>query len=314
MRTSAAFRVGGVPQWLYIHRAPGARDTLLFLHGGPGWSDAPLAHLACEDLWSRFNIVHWDQRGSNRSFHPSLRAEELTVSRLVQDGLEVSDLLRRELGFGRITLVGHSWGSMLGTLMASEAPGLFAGYVGVGQLVSNAVSEPLSLELCRERAQARGREDLLAELAAYPADFYRDLESLYRQRRIAAELGGEFAHPVTDAEFAAWLDDAPKAYYTTPERLNDSCEFSMVPLWPELTRIDLRREAPELALPVLILSGAHDFFTPGAVAEEWCRRLRAPSKHFVWFDESAHWPQIEQHAEFARILRTWVSAGTPSLS
>jgi pimeloyl-ACP methyl ester carboxylesterase len=314
VRTSSAFPIGGIPQWLYIHRAPGARDTLLFLHGGPGWSDAPLAHLACEDLWSHFNIVHWDQAGSNRSYHPSLRPSDLSVGRLVNDGLEVAALLRREFGFDRIFLVGHSWGSMLGVLMARAAPQAFAGYVGIGQLVANTISEPLSLELCRERARSLGRDDLLLELAAYGPDFYHDLESLYRQRRIAAELGGEFAQPVTDEEFEAWLDEAPKAYYTTSQALNDTCEFSMGPLWPELTRIDLRREATELELPVLVLSGAHDFFTPGSVAEEWCRRLRAPQKHFVLFEQSAHWPQIEQHAEFARILRSWVNAGAPSLS
>ena len=108
MITSRSYLINGVPQWLYVHQAPQAKGSLLFLHGGPGWSDATLAHLSCRQLRNDFNLIHWDQRGTNRSYFPGLDPNALTLDQIVNDGLEVTRILDTEFGIKKPVLIGQT--------------------------------------------------------------------------------------------------------------------------------------------------------------------------------------------------------------
>ena len=44
---------------------------------------------------------------------------------MTQDGVELADVLRKQLRKDKIILVGHSWGSILGVHMAKARPDLF---------------------------------------------------------------------------------------------------------------------------------------------------------------------------------------------
>jgi len=63
--------------------------------------------------------------------------------------------------------------------------------------------------------------------------------------------------------------------------------FSMRALWPQLYPINFH-QATKFACPVVIFQGKHDLSTSAVLAERWFQTLRAPSKKFVWFENSAH--------------------------
>jgi len=302
MALSCKVEINQVPQWVYIHLAPRAQRTLLFLHGGPGWADAPVAHLICQKLWKNFNIVHWDQRGTNRSYFEGIDPTKLSVDQLVYDGLAITCMMRDRFKLVKPILVGHSWGSMLGVLMAAEAPELFHSIVGVGQLVKNLESERISLEFCRRQAEELKKQELLSELSQMGDGFYKDIPTLFRQREILFELGGEFSQPLPLDEFRKWTDQAPPEYSTSWELMYDSCVFSMNQLWAEMIQIDLTESCQSLDIPIAILQGRQDYCTAGSVAEAWFKTLGAPSKEFVWFEESGHWPQLEENEKFSKYL------------
>jgi pimeloyl-ACP methyl ester carboxylesterase len=75
--------------------------------------------------WEKeFTVVQWDQRGAGRTLEatrPSV-ADTMSVDRMTQDGIEVSEFLRSHLHKDKIILLGHSWGSILGIRMATTAP------------------------------------------------------------------------------------------------------------------------------------------------------------------------------------------------
>ena len=292
-----SFSVNGVPQQLYIHLVEKSRGTLFFLHGGPGWSDAPLAHLVCEGLWKDFNLVHWDQRGAGRSPSTDLTSKSMSLEQVVLDGLEVARILDSVFGIQKPVLVGHSWGSMLGVLMASQGPELFKSLIGIGQLVSNAKSEPLSLEYCKNVAKVQGRDDLLVELSKMDSGFYKNVETLFRQREILFELGGEFKMKVTQDTFLSWMSAAPLEYHSTWEVMMRACEFSMKHLWSQVIEKTL---PTTLSIPITILQGRHDYCTVSSVAHEWFELLEAPKKQWMWFESSGHWPQLEENKKWTQ--------------
>ena len=77
---------------------------------------------------------------------------KLTIDVSIEDTLALGRILKKDYGISRVILVGHSWGALLGVLAVQKAPELFECYIGMGQLVSNTVSEPLSLKFCKKRA------------------------------------------------------------------------------------------------------------------------------------------------------------------
>ena len=55
-------------------------------------------------------------------------------------------------------LVGHSWGSILGTLVVSRYPELIQAWVGVGQVVNILENEKISYKYTIDQAKERDKK------------------------------------------------------------------------------------------------------------------------------------------------------------
>jgi pimeloyl-ACP methyl ester carboxylesterase len=83
-------------------------------------------------------------------------------------------------------------------------------------------------------------------------------------------------------------------------------------LYPQIQDIDLRTQAPSLAVPVFLAQGAHEAPGRAGPASEWFSSLVAPDKELVVFDSSGHRPLWEQPDEFAEFMtQTVVRRATP---
>jgi pimeloyl-ACP methyl ester carboxylesterase len=126
--------IGGMEQWVTIRGYDRNNPVLLFVHGGPGDVTNPWTFAMFAPWEKQFTVVQWDERGAGRTLRksgPSI-APTITVPRMVQDGIELSEYLRKHLGKDRIVIVCHSFGSILGIGMARARPDLFYAYVGTG--------------------------------------------------------------------------------------------------------------------------------------------------------------------------------------
>jgi pimeloyl-ACP methyl ester carboxylesterase len=132
--------IGGIEQWITIRGEDRRNPVLLLLHGGPGDATNPWGYAVLRSWSKAFTVVQWDQRGAGRTLGRSgaSSASALTIARMTQDGIELSELLRKTLRKDKIILVGHSWGSILGTFMVKARPDLFYAYVGTGQVADEA--------------------------------------------------------------------------------------------------------------------------------------------------------------------------------
>ncbi|MGB9233937.1 MAG: hypothetical protein WCC04_05955 [Terriglobales bacterium] len=62
---------------------------------------------------------------------------------------------------------------------------------------------------------------------------------------------------------------------------------------------ELVHEVPAVKVPVYFFLGRYDYNEPSELAAAYLQALSAPSKKLVWFDESAHFPFLEESAKFA---------------
>jgi pimeloyl-ACP methyl ester carboxylesterase len=288
--------LGGAEQTILVRGRDRTRPVLLFVHGGPGFGQLPLAARYSDQLERHFVVVHWDQRGAGASC-PGTDFAALTREQIVADALELSERLAHRFGGEKLFLLGHSWGSVIGALAVQRRPELFHAYVGLGQVVNGRRNEELSYRFVLEEASRRGDADALAALRPIHPP-YPSMQELGIQRRwLAAYRGSIYAmERAREALPAALLGRE----YTLATRLRFlSCfERSIERLWGGLDGFDAITQIPRLEVPVYFFTGRHDWNTPYPLVEEWAAKLEAPHVELVWFEGAGHVPPLEVPEEF----------------
>jgi pimeloyl-ACP methyl ester carboxylesterase len=73
-------------------------------------------------------------------------------------------------------------------------------------------------------------------------------------------------------------------------------------LLPELAALDLVATLPRLQVAVVMAQGRLDQVGPADAARRYLDSLQATSKQLVWFENSAHTPQLEEPKKFRELL------------
>jgi len=159
-----AIEINGVKQTVLIRGENKSNPLLLLLHCGPGTAQVGFARQYLHEMEQDFVVVNWDQRGSGLSYTPEVTRESMTIEQFIQDTRELVEHLLRRFGQKKLFVVGHSWGSILGTLVTARYPHLFHAYVGVGQVASMDENEALSYRYTLEVAKQRNNAPALRDL------------------------------------------------------------------------------------------------------------------------------------------------------
>ncbi len=296
--------VGGSRQWI-LTRGYDQNPILLFLHGGPGSTEIATASCYQQNLEQHFLVINWDQRGAGKSYHSN--DPSLSVAQLIADTTELIKLLLEKFNKRKLYVLGHSWGSALGLLVASKHPELVHGYIGVGQLVDGLENERLAFEHVQKLAYRDRNRLAISHLrhSGFPPYNY-NVRALLTQRSWLYWFGGFFHDRGKALRYA--LNFLTSKNYTVWDKLNYSknLAFSLRQLWPQVEKINLFNDVPSVRVPVLFCLGKYDMTTPSALAQRYFEVLDAPSKHLVWFSQSAHCPNLEEPDIFAKTIWEWL--------
>ncbi|OBB69835.1 proline iminopeptidase-family hydrolase [Mycobacterium sp. 852014-50255_SCH5639931] len=262
----------------------GAGLPLLVVHGGPGLPHTYLRSL--ERLADEREVIYWDQLGCGKSERPSNR-ELWTMQRSVAE----MDAVVAGLGLNRFHIFGNSWGGMMAQQYALDVPSR-----AVSLTISNSIASipqfsemvaRLKSELDPATQSTIGRHE--AAGTTYTAEYQDAIRTwnetyLCRVRPWPPELLEAFAAMGTDI-------------FETMFGPSDFHIVGTIKEWDVFDRL------PEITLPTLILAGRFDECVPEHM---WDMHQRIAGSRFVFFEESAHMPFIEEPAKFDSVMRDFL--------
>ncbi len=303
---SSYVSIGGIEQWVTIHGQDRDNPVLLFLHGGPGDVTSPWSYALFAPWERHFAVVQWDERGSGRTLGkngPGI-APTITVDRLVQDGIELTNYLRKHLHKEKITLVAHSFGTVLGVRMARAKPELFDAYVGTAQ-VSDFPSKnsTATYEALLKKAKDLGDQRAIEELNGVgppPYDSGRGYRVQWKWANAFEGANGFLAGTL------GLLLVAPGYSVQDLENMEDGQRLSADRLVPQTQSIGPAELGLDFSIPMFVFQGEEDLTTSTALAERYVRAMKAPRKEFVPIKGGGHFAVFMRSDQFLHELVTRV--------
>lgn len=295
--------INGVGLEVMIRGNDKSNPVLIFVHGGPCCSEIPYVRKYQESLEKSFTIVHYDQRGSGKSYVFGEDYSEVTAITHVGDLIALTEYIEEYLGKEQVILAGHSYGTYIATMAVSQRPDLYQAYVGIGQMSNTIESELDNLEKCMIAAENAGNEKDVEYLKSLETTISNG-ESItprshVRKYGFAARKIDENSDYLKSFLFGAEYNllDAI-GFYTASIKYQDT--LIMEALNKPITDI-----VTEINIPVYFVMGKYDGMTSPKAADDYLYSIMGEgTKELVLFEESAHYPQFEQEDDFYKWMKS----------
>lgn len=300
---SAYVELNGQQQYITIRGRKKDAPVILYLHGGPGSPDSMMAYTFTNKLIDEYTVVCWDQRGCGRTYLKNDDKENKTVTadQAMDDINDLVDYLSERFNQEKIIIMGHSYGSVLGSRFAYEHPEKTAAFIGVGQFVSFASSAKCEYEDALEKAKDAG-EDTSRLTSAY--------ENFVKENTI--ETGSEITkyagkyhkavkskNTIISGLVSPTLATDDVLWYTKLLSYDDFIKYNEN-LVDYLLEVNLRETQKSYEVPVFFISGSCDWNC--AVTDMIDYANMVGGKYDI-IEGCGHYVHNDDPDEFARIVK-----------
>jgi len=260
---------------LFYRIAGSGRDTIVVLHGGPGFSMSYLA-ADLEPLTARHVLLFYDQRGTGKS--------TLVTDSAALDGRNFAndlETIRVYFKLDRVTLFAHSWGAGVAALYATRYPQRIKRLVIVDGISVRRMYHLRGIQAFDERRDSVTRhrlQELSAARLAKPGDAE------------ACRAYFDLYFRATFADTAALRRSRGDFCSGTPEALANKISSVDRYTLRSLGEWDWRPALGRVTAPTLIIRGVFDH-VPLESSREWA--LAVQNGRFLSFERSGHFPYLE---------------------
>ncbi|MFL5479982.1 MAG: alpha/beta fold hydrolase [Gemmatimonadaceae bacterium] len=276
----------GSPLYWVKYGVQGA-PRLLVLHGGPG-ADHRYMLPQMLHLGEEFDLLFYDQRGGGRS------RSDARVPITWQTHVEDMAAIVSELGLDPLSIVGYSWGAMLGLLYTIE------------QRKNAALPAPARLTLINPapltRSYRQQFEDEFARRQASPE--IQQLRDELTQSGLRERDPEAYRQRAFELSVAGYFSDPRNAKDLTPFRVVARVQQSV---WESLGDFDLVQELSGVKIPSIIVHGRDDPI-PLASSSEAARALGTKC---IVLDDCGHVPYVEQPARLFAAIDPFLDETNP---
>lgn len=286
------YEVNGAKLWTVSF---GQGEPLFFIAGGPGGAHPGLRSF--DSLSTTHTLVYYDGFGRGKS-DTALDVREYTIERDIED----LEGLRKAMGFGKISVLGHSYGGLVAQGYAIKYPDKVSHLV-----IANSFHSYLMWQAnddnCNHEIKANYPEvwDTLMIVRA---------QGVVSSDPIHQEIYGRvpygFLYAYNPDKFKPRGNRKPY-----PNRFNPKLYYQMVGkdgdfiVGNDIGNFDFRTQLKDLKMPILIVAGRFDRVAVPAEMVKY--KQYCPQAQYVMFEESGHNPQVEEPAKLFALLREFLA-------
>jgi proline iminopeptidase len=284
------YTINGAKLWVV---SVGSGEPLIIIPGGPGGNHLGYRIFDSLSVKGNTRLIYYDAFGRGKS-DTAKNTKEYTISRDVED----IEGLRKALKLEKLSLLGHSYGSLVAQSYALK----------YGQHVSHLIiANGFHSGVMWQENDDNSNHEIKTN---YP-EVWKDLMAARKKGAISSsdnhqEIYGQvpygFLYAYNPDKF---IGRGKRKPYPNP--FNTKLYYQMVgpdgdfKVTSDIGRYDVRAKLKTLKMPVLIIAGRYD-----RVAVPWMQvkyKKYCPQAQFVMYEKSGHNPQVEEpEKEFPLIV------------
>lgn len=294
--------------------------VIISLHGGPGSPSTFIDYCYTDYLTDEYTVVAWDQRGCGRSYYRNADTdpdnETLTFDKQLEDLDALVDYCCDRFGQDKVIIMGHSYGSLLGTVYVAGHPDKVSAYIGIGQCIDerNFAGEIYSYEDALSKAREKGDDTTEMEAA------YETFCNGYNTMDLQVLRGyTEQYHPQGDMTDVTTMAAVTSPYVGVDDIRWYALEISMLfgnkrfdelegTLDDELMSFYIGDVCDGFEVPVFFISGSDDWVCPVEMVEDYYDQMEAPYKDIYLMEGCGHSPQGQHPEEFANAIKDFLNS------
>lgn len=294
--------------------------VIISLHGGPGSPTGFIDYCWQDYLTDEYTVISWDERGCGRSYFRNEDIdpdnETLTFDAQLSDLDALVDYACDRFNKDQVIILGHSYGTMLGSRYVLAHPEKVSAYIGVGQCVNEKdyYGETYSYEDALKIAKERGDDTSKMEeaYAKFSSDMsvvnlmnLRILVSPYHPQTVTKDVStlAALSSPIAGVDDVRW-------YMIQIEASMGGDRYGKLvekPLGSYMMNFNVLDTREVYQVPVLFLSGSCDWICPVGLVEEYADSITAPVVEVRLIDGCGHSPQGQLPVEFSNEIKDFLN-------
>ncbi len=281
--------INGYKLWV---ETEGKGDAIIFIPGGPGSSHAYFHTF--HYLKDSFQLVYVDFLGRGKSDTAKTRKEYA-----VANEVEQVEGIRKALKLDKITVLGHSYGSLVAQAYAIKYP-----QYTKRMIIANGFH---SGWMWQENCDNSNR----CVKSGYP-EIWEKLMKHRSQGGVSADSTSQALYGEVPYGFLYCFNPTIKNAYMKEHKqtFSPTVYFQMVGrdgdfiIGGDIADFDVRTKLKDLKMPILVMAGRYDRVSTPEMAilyKQYC-----PQAEYVMFEKSGHNPYIEEPEKAEKVLRAFL--------
>ena len=296
-------------QYVLIRGENTENPIVVYLHGGPSSPDTFITYAFADELMDDYTIVGWDQRGCGRTYYRNknldIHNDATSFDQALEDLDALVDYLCNRFAQEKVIIMGHSYGTILGSEYASTHPQKVAAYIGVAQVLSMEETDEFSYQDAFAKAETAG--DDTTEMVAAFKQYQMDTNLTYAMKLRQATSA---YHPVELKDQTTWMAvSSPyfgmNDFWWFLKQLGDFDDYYILnkQLFDYTCAFDVKTLEWDHTVPAYFISGSDDWVCPIIPIEQYVDGLHADKKEFLVISGCGHNVQYTKPTEFSNLVK-----------